>query len=358
MAVRNLGQDSKKRIVVGLSGGVDSSLALVLLKKAGWKPIAIFLDIPAWNLRSNSHLDLARRVSKTLNVPFFVLKVGREFRGKVVNYFLSEEKRGRTPNPCLICNRYVKIKALMDWAQKHKINYIATGHYAKVAQDKKTGEFELLRPKDKTKDQTYFLSLLPSKWLRHIIFPLGDYTKNQIYQLAKDNKLKFLLKVKPSQDFCFASQNNLRDFLALRLGIRKGNIVNTKGEIIGHHSGLYFYTRGQRKNIGLSGGPYFVKSLDKKNNRLIVTKKERELYSKEAIISPYHFISRIKGYQGIRIKAKIRYQSPLIKANLSFISGNRLKVEFDKPQRAITPGQFCVFYKNNICLGGGRIIKY
>jgi len=356
-----------KKIVVGMSGGVDSSMALVLLKKQGWQPIGISLKYAIWQNKENllrenvccstESFEIAKNICQKLNVPYHIFNVSKEFKKEVIDYFVSELKNNRTPNPCIICNRYLKFKKLFEWAEKHNIKHVATGHYARIGENKKTNKYELMRSKDENKDQTYSLSFLPQKWLKNIIFPLGNYTKKETYQMVEKEGFKFFLKRKQSQDFCFVAGKCLNCFLEKEIGKKEGAIKDTAGNILGKHNGLHFYTLGQRKGINLSGGPYFVAKLDTKSNTLIVTKREKDLLSKGAVLLPYHFISDKKLEKRIKIQAKIRSQHNPAKATLIPINSEQIRIIFDKPQKSITPGQFAVFYQNDVCLGGGKIIK-
>ena len=355
-----------KKIVVGMSGGVDSSMALVLLKKQGWQPIGVSLKYAVWQdkrnlLRENAccsteSFEIAKDVCKKLNVEHHIFDVSKEFK-KVIDYFILELKNNRTPNPCIICNRYLKFKKLFEWAREHKINYVATGHYARIAKNQKTGNCELLIARDKQKDQTYSLSFLHQKWLKRIVFPLGNYTKDGIFKMAKKEGFDFYLKRKQSQDFCFVAGKCLHSFLEEEIGKKEGLIKDIKGNILRKHQGLHFYTIGQRKGINLSGGPYFVVDKNSKINTLVVSKNKRDLLGKQAILSPYHFISDKKLKEKKRVKVKIRSQHLSVKAILIPINLRQIKIIFDKPQKSLTHGQFAVFYQNNICLGGGKIIK-
>lgn len=356
---------NKKRIIVGISGGIDSSMSLVLLKKQGWDPIGVCLKLPVWKNKKNllhenicctkESISIAKSVCQKLMVPFYFLDVRPDFQKKVVNYFINEFKNNKTPNPCVICNRYLKFKKLFQFAKKFGAKYVATGHYARTRKNNKTGKYELLKAKDKNKDQTYNLCFLPQKWLKYIIFPLGNYTKKEVYQLAKKGGFNFFFNKKQSQDFCFVTGKSLSSFLKEKIGEKPGKIIDTKGNILGKHQGLHFYTIGQRKGINLAAGPWFVKDFDISKNILIVTKNQKEVAQKEIILSPFHFISGQPPKEKIKVMAKIRYRQPLGKATLFPPSKGKLRLTFDKPQRAVTPGQFAVFYLKEICLGGGRI---
>lgn len=357
-----------EKIVVGLSGGVDSSMALVLLKKQGWQPIGVSLKYAIWKdprnlLRENvccsaESFRIAESICQKLKVPYHILDVSEDFKKEVIDYFISELKNNRTPNPCIICNRYLKFKKLFEWAQAHKVKYVATGHYARLRESPDRGKYEFLVAKDRNKDQTYSLCFLPQEWLGNIVFPLGGYTKPEIYQKAKEADFEFFLKRKESQNFCFvAGGKSLRCFLEKEIGKKPGPIKDSQGNILGEHQGLHFYTIGQRRGLGLPGGPYFVKDFEERKNLLIAAKNKKELLKSVAFLSPVHFISEEFPKRKINITAKIRYRQPLAKATLLPLSQGKIKLVFDRPQRAITPGQFAVFYKKDVCLGGGKIIK-
>lgn len=349
----------KQKIIVGMSGGIDSSITAFLLKKQGWQPIGVSLNLPQW--RGKKTFTSVKKICQRLNIPYYLIDCQKDFKDKVVDYFIKELKKGQTPNPCVVCNRYLKFSKLIEFAQTKKINYVATGHYARI---KKVSKFkslkvqtrQLLQAKDKTKDQTYNLCFLTQKQLQHLVFPLGNYTKKEVYKLAKKQGFDFLIKQKQSQDFCYVNNKLLAEFLAKKLGKQIGNIVDGKGNILGQHEGLHFYTIGQRKDLRINNGPWFVKSFNKKKNILIVTKNEKEITQKEIYLSPFNFLSGKLANKPIKIMAKIRYRQPLSKAILYPVKNNQLKLIFDQPQRAVTPGQFCVFYSKEICLGGGRII--
>lgn len=348
-----------------MSGGVDSSMALVLLKEQGWDPVGVSLKYPVWSdetngLRENvccstESFQIAESVCKKLGVPYCIVDVSHDFKKEVIDYFLDRLRDHRTPNPCVVCNRYLKFKKLLEWAARHDIAYVATGHYARVRKNPKTRKFELLKSKDAEKDQTYSLSFLSQEQLRHIVFPLGGYTKKEIYQMACHQGFEIFLKRKQSQDFCFVSGNALEPFLAKEIGKHEGEVRDDAGHVIGVHQGLHFYTIGQRKGLGFSGGPFFVMGSDVSNNILRVTRDKRKLLSREVFLFPCNFIDGMPK-QSTRVKAKIRYRQTAAPGRLYPLSGNGARVVFDKPQRAVTPGQFAVLYRRKVCLGGGEIL--
>lgn len=318
-----------------MSGGLDSSTAAALLKKQGYDVQGVFMRFwsePGKHGRKNLCCSYdsqlcAHAVAQKLDIKFKILDLSKEFKKQVVDYFLSEYKKGRTPNPCVKCNQFIKFNLP---------GFLATGHYAIVKNNK------LYRGKDKTKDQSYFLYNLTQKQLKHILFPIGEYTKKRVRAIAK--KLNLPCRQDESRDICFIAGQDHNEFLKRHLKLKPGPII-FKNKVIGQHNGLPFYTIGQR--AGLGGGLYFVKKLDIKDNILYVTDQDKKLYSNKLEVEKWHFID--KNFSG-KIFCQIRYGHPAapckIKNNFVF---------FDKPQRAITPGQSVVLYKGEQVLGGGII---
>ncbi len=333
-----------KKVIMAMSGGVDSSVAAVLLKRERFDIVGVFMkfwsDGPkcvANRCCSPESEKRARLVAEKLDIPFYVFNFEKEFKNKVVDYFLKNYKLGLTPNPCVVCNKEIKFNLLF---KKLKAEYIATGHYVRRKGDK------LLKGKDKEKDQSYFLWKLNQKILKHTLFPVGDYTKTEVRKLAKRFKLP-VLDIPESQEVCFI-QTTINDFLAKHLKAKPGQITDTKGRVIGKHQGLWFYTIGQRKGIELPAGPFYVLDKDLKRNVLIVTKNEKDLFSKELTVKNINWISNVRF--PLKVMAKIRYRH---KPGSAVVNKN--KVVFVKPQRALTPGQSAVFYKGQEVLGGGVI---
>ena len=373
-----------KKVIVAMSGGIDSAVAVALLKKQSTSPeyfacgsaqaprrvdvvggFMRLVDLP--NFRESE--KRAKGIAKILGIPFFVLDLRKEFQKQVIDYFLKEYRAGRTPNPCVVCNKKIKFGLFLKEAKKRGADFIATGHYARrspVGLRREIPNYKLLKAKDRYKDQSYFLWQLNQRQLKHILFPLGNYTKTEVKNLAK--KFGFLKFVRQeSQEICFI-ETTTDDFLRKYLKQKPGKIINNKGEIIGKHQSLAFYTIGQRKTIGLSGGPYYVLDKDKKKNSLIVTKNENDLYKKEVIAKNVNWISGRVPKLPLEVKAKIRYrhkpassvilelsevQLPNIKKYK--IQNTKYDIQFDKSQRAITPGQSVVFYRGQELLGGGII---
>lgn len=354
------------KIVVGMSGGVDSSVSLILLKNMGFDPIGVSLKLPVWEnpknlLRENTcctkeSLETAKKICEKLHVPFYIFDVQKEFIKEVINYFINELKRERTPNPCIICNRYLKFKQLFEFAKKMDIKNVATGHYAKIRLNSKTKKYELLKARDKEKDQSYYLAFLSHKWLENIYFPLGDIKKKETCQIAKDQGLEHLLSEKESQDFCFVAGKSLNSFLTEKIGIKRGNIINKHGHILGEHKGIHFYTIGQRKGLNTPWhSPLYVQQLDLKTNNVLVTDNPDDLLSRTFSVEELNWLSDNPSDKIDVLSVQIRYNSKPIPVEKIIYQDKTIKVILRKPTRAITPGQSAVFYKGNQLLGGGMI---
>ncbi|MEA3344168.1 MAG: tRNA 2-thiouridine(34) synthase MnmA [Patescibacteria group bacterium] len=338
-----------KKVILGLSGGIDSSVAAALLKGAGFDVVGIFMrlyDSP--NFKQSE--KRAKKIASILDIDFLSLDLRKEFDKKIIQPFIKEHKQGRTPNPCIICNKEIKFNVLFKKMKELKADFIATGHYARIRNKR------LLRAKDKSKDQSYFLWQLNSKLLNKTLFPLGGYTKKEILELSKDFNLP-LEEISDSQEICFV-QSNLINFLKDYLKQNSGKILDSNNNVIGEHKGLWSYTIGQRKGIGFSGGPYYVVKKDINKNTLIVSKNEKELYKKELIAKDVNWVMKNKPKFPLKVKAMIRYRSNLCSAVVNMYKGNKIKVVFVKSQRAITSGQSIVFYNGQELLGGGIIDNY
>ncbi len=357
-----------QKVIVAMSGGVDSSVAAALLKKGGFEVIGVFLKFwlarrslgeggTVYNRCCSPESEIrARKVAKILKIPFYIFNFEKEFKKRIVDCFLKENKKGITPNPCVICNKEIKFGLLLEKALALNADYIATGHYArkKETRDKKQGtEYKLLKGRDKEKDQSYFLWKLGQSQLKHILFPVGDYTRTEVEKLAKKLKLPFS-GVPKSQEICFV-KTTTSDFLKKYLKPKIGYIIDYQGKKLGKQQGLYFYTIGQRKGIGLPGGPYYVLDKDFKKNALIVTKNEKDLYKKELIAKNVNWVFDKKPKLPLKVTAKIRYRSKPASAKIYKILNTKYKILFVKPQRAITPGQSVVFYRGQEVVGGGII---
>jgi len=362
-------QKEKKRIVVGMSGGIDSSVALILLKKQGYNPVGVSLRFARWENEKNilkenvcctrESFEAAEKVCRELGVKYIIVDARRDFQRDVIEYFLRLLREAKTPNPCLVCNKFVKIKTLLSVAKKLGADQIATGHYAKVTARFQRREkiYLLQKPKDKAKDQTYFLALLGQRELSYLLFPLADYTKDEVRRMAAETGFGFLTRKRQSQDLCFVANEAIPDFLKTNLGFRTGKIRDTKGRVLGEHNGLHFYTFGQRKGLNLPGGPFWVVGFDLPTNTLIVSRnpKSPALFKREVLISGVHYISAEVPSGEMSVEAKTRYKQEPAEAVLIPLAGRRAKVVFSQPQRAPTPGQWLVFYQGDTCLGAGLI---
>lgn len=332
-----------------MSGGIDSSVAAALLKRAGFNVIGVFLkltDLPSFEVGERK----AEKVAKILKVPFLVLDLRKEFKKRIISYFLEGYKKGITPNPCVVCNKEIKFGIFLEKALKLNADYLATGHYACLKHGK------LLKAKDREKDQSYFLWMLNQKQLKRILLPIGYYRKWEVKALAKEFKLP-VLKPRKSVETCFIP-TTVNNFLKKHLKLKPGPVVEQVRHgvkrTVGQQEGLWFYTIGQRKGVGLADGPYYVLDKDFRRNTLIVTKNKKDLYKKELIIKNTNWVLCKEPKLPLKIKAKIRYRHKPAKATVTKKQKpRRYKLVFEKPQRAITPGQSAVFYKGSQLLGGG-----
>jgi len=346
-----------QKIVVGVSGGLDSTVSLLRLKEAGWSPVGVTLQVPAWEGGDAFKTAEAARVCEKLGVPHVVVNVKEDFEERVGKYFRKELRNNFTPNPCVVCNRFLKFKELLRIAEEKEVSYVATGHYVQKRFNSNTERYELLKGKDQQKDQSYMLSFLNQEQLRKAIFPIGELTYAKVQEIARNNNLEELLEKESSQDFCYLKRSSFSDYINQELPSTKGNIVNQEGEVLGQHPGLYYYTRGQRKGLDLSGGPYYVLGFNPENNEVVVTKNKDDLQCRSVIVSPFNFISGDYPTKKQSAEANIRYNQTPQPATIYPPQEGRLKISFDKPFQGVSPGQFCVFYKGEVCLGGGRITE-
>jgi len=389
---------SKGRVAIALSGGVDSSVAALLLKRAGHEVLGIYIHLSS-SPRSEYQAGHAEHVCHTLDIPFQIMDLRKEFECYVVDYFCQEYQYGRTPNPCIACNQHIKFGVLLNEVLSLDIDYLATGHYAQISQSpdlepkelgvgrvihlnstssmkrggsegnermslRAEGEaifsqdkprsyrYHLLKGVDTNKDQSYFLYTLSQEKLSHILFPLGNYSKDEVQKIAKQEGLP--VASKSSQDICFVSEENYRAFLRERLCQIPGDIVDIRGRVLGRHQGIAFYTIGQRHGLGLAfGKPLYVLGIEPEHNCIILGEKN-ELDRQEVIAKNLSWVCGMAPFELISVNARIRYKSKEAPATL-LVRDDCVLVSFSQPQRAVTPGQAIVFYKGKEVLGGGTI---
>jgi tRNA-specific 2-thiouridylase len=355
----------KTHIIVAMSGGVDSSVAALLLKQQKYDIAGIYMH--NWDsdnddpyCKATQDMQDAKAVCEKLHIPFKVVNFAQEYWDKVFQYFLNELANGRTPNPDVFCNQEIKFKAFLDYAQSIGADVIATGHYARISNQQE--KFSLIKAKDQNKDQSYFLYRLQQYQLNKAIFPIGELNKVQVRKIAKDAGLINYAK-KDSTGICFIGERKFKNFLKEYLLAQPGNIETEEGKVIGKHEGLMFYTLGQRKGIGIGGmkdstsSPWFVIGKDIKRKVLIVGQGENhpQLFSQYLHFNQTTWINGDLLNFPLSCTAKTRYRQPDQACRLYKLYKGKFSVEFAQPQRAITPGQSVVFYQGVICLGGGII---
>ncbi|MBI5235291.1 MAG: tRNA 2-thiouridine(34) synthase MnmA [Deltaproteobacteria bacterium] len=362
---------SKNRVAVAMSGGVDSSTALAVLKEQGYECVGLTMqlwdyskgdmDSPAREGSCCSLDDVrdTRCVADGLDVPFYVLNMEKAFSREVVDYFVKDYMSGRTPNPCVKCNQLLKFDALLKKALSLEADFLATGHYARIVRD--GHGYKLLKGLDKDKDQSYFLFTMTQAQLARTLFPLGEMTKRQVRAKAKALGLKSSDK-EESQEICFIDEPSYADFLASVGGdklSRPGDIVSCDGAVLGLHKGLFRYTIGQRKGLGLSSGPYYVLAIDTATNKLIVG-REQELYSTGLVADNVNWIDDHAALEAVssgleNVSVKIRYRHEGADASIRVLPDGLVHVRLKTAQKAVTPGQAVVFYRDEVVLGGGWI---
>ena len=355
----------KKTVVVGMSGGVDSSVAALLLKEQGYNVIGLFMN--NWEEKDDNgccpaeedYADV-RRVCSKIGIPYYSVNFSKEYMDRVFSYFLSEYKAGRTPNPDVLCNREIKFKDFKEKALELGADFIATGHYCDILHE--NGVHYLLKAKDQNKDQTYFLNQLSQEQLDKVLFPLGKLDKGDVRAIAEKHGLATATK-KDSTGICFIGERNFRNFLQTYIPNKKGKIMTYDGKELGEHIGLMYYTIGQRKGLGIGGqkgdegSRWFVIEKDLKNNILYVAHgSEEKLYSSGLIMKECNFIPYPPKEKEFSCTGKFRYRQPEQECTVH-IKDDHIEVRFKEKQRAITEGQFAVFYQGDRCIGGGVIEK-
>ena len=353
------------RVIVGMSGGVDSSVAALLLKRAGHDVTGIFMN--NWEEKDafgvcTSEPDWAdvRAVCDLIGIPCYSVNFAREYRERVFSHFLEEYRKGRTPNPDVLCNREIKFGVFLSFAEKLGAEKVATGHFAKV--DRGGQGWQLRRAKDENKDQTYFLYMLGQRALSKAMFPVGDLTKGEIRQIARDAGIPVSEK-KDSTGVCFIGERNFKRFLSGYLPAQPGDMVTVDGRIVGRHDGLMYYTLGQRRGLGIGGSGdgrrWFVVAKDLERNRLVVDQGENSplLYTSRADGGECTWLAGfppVEEDRPLRCQVRLRHRQPLQDCSI-ILRGDRVQIDFDRPQRAVTPGQSAVFYDGEVCLGGAIV---
>lgn len=355
----------KKKVLLGMSGGVDSSVAAHLLLEQGYEVIGATMQV--WQQDdfyegmeggccSLSAVDDARGVANKLGIPFYVLNFRDKFKADVIDNFIDEYMEGRTPNPCIVCNKIIKFQHFLQKAREIGCDYISTGHYAKI--EKVNHRFVLKKSTDERKDQTYALYNASQDVLEHTLFPCGDYTKDQIREIAKEIGL-FVHNKKDSEEICFIPDNNHGEFIkrAKPGKIKPGKFVDKNGKVIGEHKGIVFYTIGQRKGLGIAlGKPVFVTDINPYKNEVVIG-DEIDIFKTELIAKEVNFVSIAEFNEPMKVFAKIRYSAKPSSATIYKLEDGRVKVVFDEKQRALTKGQSVVFYDDQYVVGGGIIEK-
>jgi tRNA-specific 2-thiouridylase len=358
-------ENKKIKVLCGMSGGVDSSVSAALLKQQGYEVIGVFMKF--WSeegVESGEDLNKccsvesymsAKRVCQILEIPLYTFNFKDAFKEKIVDNFLEEYQVGLTPNPCIRCNQFIKFGMMLEKAKEYGAEYVATGHYAQV--QKNNNEYKLLKGVDEQKDQSYFLYTLTQEKLKHILFPVGHLTKPEVRQLAEDFGLPTAQKP-DSQELCFINEKNHYNFLQRHLDLKSGEIVDIAGKKLGTHLGLSLYTIGQRKGIEIGGtGPYYVVRLDFKENKLVVSKDQRDLLSDKLSVKNIHWVAGKSPEMPLKCQAKIRYKQQESEAVVDYNKKTlSYDVKFAEPQRAISHGQSLVLYQLDEVLGGGVIL--
>lgn len=358
---------TRPTVVVAMSGGVDSSVAAALLVEQGYRVIGIMLRLWAevgCGVASPNRcctpeaVEDARRVADLLGIPFYLLNVEQPFKTHVVDYFIEGYLRGITPNPCLECNRHIRLGVLYRHARALGADYLATGHYARV-RHLEDGTYQLLKAVDQRKDQSYVLHMATQEHLAHLLFPVGAFTKEEVRAMAQERGLPTASRAE-SQDLCFVYDGDYRGFLKRWAdgAIRPGPIMRRDGTVLGSHQGLPFYTIGQRKGLGVAyKEPLYVLELDPERNAVIVGTRD-ELGRDEAWAVRVHWIAGRPPEGPVQVGVKIRYRAPEVPALVTPLGKDKVHIRFDRPLRDITPGQGAVFYDGEVCLGGGILARH
>lgn len=346
----------KGRVFAAMSGGVDSSVAAALLVREGYDVVGGTMRLSEEVRGGERAAEDARRVAELLHIPHYVVDFRALFRRRVIDYFVASYAAGQTPNPCVSCNRYLKFSAMWEKAREFGADFLATGHYARIVWNGALGRCQLRKGRDDKKDQSYVLYPIASALLPHLLFPLGDFTKSEIRDMAADFKLPVAAKAE-SQEICFIADDDYGRFLRERRPdcLKPGAIVDGAGCVLGHHAGVPLYTIGQRRGLGIAAAkPLYVIGLDMAQNQVIVG-KEDEVFADTLIAWDVNWLTGAALKEPRRVEAKIRYGSRTAWATVSPLAAAKVEVRFDVLQRAVTPGQSVVFYDGDEVLGGGVI---
>ena len=353
------------RVVVGMSGGVDSSVSALLMKRAGHEVIGVFMN--NWEEKDDNGVCTserewadARAVCEQLDIPYYSVNFARQYRERVFEHFLAEYRRGRTPNPDVLCNREIKFNVFLDFAEQLGADKLVTGHFANI--DCVDGEYRLLRARDENKDQTYFLYMINQRALSKAMFPVGNLLKSEIRDIAREAGLPVSEK-KDSTGVCFIGERNFKQFLSGYLPAQPGDMITVDGKMVGRHDGLMYYTLGQRRGLGIGGGGdgrrWFVVKKDLENNVLVVQQGEDSplLYTHCAVGSQLTWLAEhppVPDGEPLECQVRLRHRQPLQRCVLTLL-GDEARMAFPDAQRAVTPGQSAVFYQDRVCLGGAIV---
>lgn len=366
-------KNGKKKALIAMSGGVDSSVAAALMQEKGYECIGAMMklyrnedlaagqeeDVEAGKTCcSADDAEDAAAVARKLGMPFYVFRFTEEFRCQVMDRFVDSYLRGETPNPCIDCNRYMKFEKLYERALLLGCEKIVTGHYARIGRDEESGRWQMRKALDQAKDQSYVLYSLTQEQLSHVCFPLGELTKEEVRGLAQGYGF-FNAGKRDSQDICFVPDGHYENFIEKYTGktAPEGNFVTAQGEVLGRHKGIIHYTVGQRKGLGIAAAhPWYVKEIRPETNEVVLCEHE-ELFQRELIAEDVNWVSIPAPEREIRVQAKIRYRHSPQPATAQVLEDGRLRVLFDEPQRAITKGQSAVLYDGALVLGGGKICE-
>ena len=357
-------QNKNKTVFVGMSGGVDSSVVAGMMKEAGYNVVGVTMCFNITHPESKKAsccgidgIEDARRAAQVLDIPHYVLNFAETINEKIIDNFTEEYLNGRTPNPCVQCNKHLKFGSLFDKVRALGADYLATGHYAKIHYSDEYKRYQLKKGEDKYKEQSYFLYSMPKDTLSHILFPLGDITKYQVRDLARKYGLPNAEKP-GSQDICFIPSTGYKKFIEDRVGsdvMRPGSFKDENGNIVGEHKGVACYTIGQRDKLGIAlGKPVYVYKIDKATNTVYVGSEEK-LFSRGLVARQVNFLSLNPPAEPLEVKIKVRYNQPEFDAVIVRAAEDEAKIEFKAPQKSVTPGQSVVFYHEDMVIGGGII---